>query len=209
MKTQILLNNKTSFAGVRGLLFLALFMATFSFSATSQSTDKQEAEIVRLRTQVERARLAHDKLEQKVNFADSLITVGDELRESSSNEMKAATNAMKTRKKEYLSQRKSLEKRLKSKSKEDVVEAKAEMKKLDAEFKAETKANDMAMKAEAKKLALGTKNLEKGKTLKKDSEKASKEASKVLTNAQFALEDAIEAADAGAPEEGKKGKKKK
>jgi hypothetical protein len=67
----------------------------------------------------------------------------------------------------------------------------------------------MAMKAEAKKLALGNKNLEKGKTLKKDSEKASKEASKVLTNAQFALEDAIEAADAGAPEEGKKGKKKK
>ena len=199
------LNNKTSFSGLKGLFFMMLYLAVFSFGAVSQSTDKQEAEIIRLKSQVQRAQIAHDKLEQKVNFADSLISVGNELRKGASNEMKAATNAMKTKKKEYLSQRKSLEKRLKSKSKEDVALAKAEMKTLDAEFKSESKANDLSMKAEAKKVAQGDKNLEKGKTLKKDSEKALNEASEVLNNMQLALDDA----KAGYTEEGKKGKKKK
>ncbi len=208
MKMQIQILDKSRFGNLKNALLVLIFIAGFALTANSQSTSKQEAEIAKLRTQLERARVAHEKQEKKVQIADSLITVGSTMREESSDEIKAAVSAMKARNKEYSTQRKSLEKRLKSKSREDVAEAKAEIKTLDAEYKAELKAHDALMKAQNKKSADGTKNLERGKTMKKEAGKMLKETSRNLTNAQYALEDAIEIADEGAPVKGKKGKKK-
>lgn len=209
MKKRNQFNAKNRLMGFRSIFIIVVLMTGFVFTASSQSASKGNAEMARLKTQVERARVAHDKLQQKIHLADSLIAHGTEMREESSAEIKTATTAMKARNKEYSTQRKSLEKRLKSKSREDVAEAKAEIKTLDTEYKADLKAHDILMKAQTKKSADGTKNLDKGKAMKKDSGKAFKEAAKNLENAQFALDEAVEAAEYGDVPAGKKGKKKK
>ncbi len=197
-----------STGSLKSILVLLFFITSLSFSALSQGINKQEAEIAKLRTSVDRAYLAHKKLEQKMAMADSLIEIGTTMREESSQEIKAATSEMKAKNKTYTSEKKVLAKKLKSKNKVDIAEAKAEIKTVDAAYKAEVKAYDAIMKAQTKKSTDGTKNLEKGKTIKKDSGKALKEASKTLTNAQYALEDATDAVGDETPAKGKKGKKK-
>lgn len=208
MKTPIKFQNKILIMGFKSGLILLFFMAGFVFTATSQGTSKQDAAINRLQIQVDRARITAEKQERRIEVADSLVAIGTSMREESSGEIKTAANAMKSRKKEYSSERKALEKRLKSKSREDVAEAKAEIKTLDADYKAELKDYNALMKTQTKKSTDGTKNLDKGKTMKKEASKALKEASKNLTNAEYALEDATGVFEEEVPEKGKKGKKK-
>lgn len=209
MKKQMISNNQNPSGWMKRILVMMLLSGLFFLPALSQTTAKQEAAIVRLRSQVERARIAHEKQERKMEMADSLIAIGTTMREESSIEIKAASNAMKARNKEYSAQRKVLSKGLKSKSKEEVAQAKADIKKLDTEYKAELKAHDTLMRAQTKISATGTKNLDKGKSMAKDAKKAMKETSRNLTNAQYALEDATQVAEEGLEDTGKKGKKKK
>ncbi len=208
MKKPIKFQNIIHFEGLKSCLILLFFMAGFVFTATSQVTSKQDAAVNRLQMQVDRARVNAEKQERRMEVADSLIAIGTSMQEESSEEIKTAVVVMKSRKKEYSSQRKALEKRLKSKSREDVAEAKAEIKKLDADYKTEIKGFNTIVKTQTKKSTDATKNLDKGKVMKKEAGKALKEASKNLTNAEYALDEASGVLDMEVEGKGKKGKKK-
>lgn len=209
MKKLMTTNNPNQSGWMKRMLVMMLLSGVVIFPALSQTNAKQEAAIARLRSQVERARVAHEKQERKMEMADSLVAIGTTMREESSIEIKAASNAMKARNKAYSAERKAMEKGIKSKSKEEVAQAKADIKKLDTEYKADLKVHDTLMREQNKISSTGTKNLDKGKTMMKDAKKALKETSRNLTNAQYALEDATQIAEEGIEDTGKKGKKKR
>ncbi len=185
------------------LFFLSVFLYSGIFVTQAQVTNdesaknKQEAAIAALQKNI-------DKFEAQLTVADSLISVGNQMMTEAKSEIKSAENDRKKIEKEYLSSKKSLEKKAGSKNKEEAASAKADLKSLDSQYKQDIKHVDLRLKEANKKSTDGIKNIEKGKNLKKNAGDGLKKAKTALEEAQAKL-DAMK----NPPQEKSSSKKKK
>lgn len=90
----------------------------------------------------------------------------------------------------YAESRKESERLIKSKGKNEVIKAKDDLKKLDNQYKADTKEFLNQKKSIIKKISTGKVNLDKGKAYRKNAKVDIKRASKTLTEARKAYDDA-------------------
>lgn len=198
---QIIQNMKSS--PFLELFFLSVFLYSGVSVTQAQVTNdesaknRQEAAIAALQKNI-------DKFEAQLTVADSLISVGNQMMTEAKSEIKSAENDRKKIEKEYLSSKKTLEKKTGSKNKEEAAAAKADLKSLDSQYKQDIKHVDLRLKEANKKSTDGIKNIEKGKNLKKNAGDGLKKAKTALEEAQAKL-DAMK----NPPQEKSSSKKKK
>jgi hypothetical protein len=191
------------------LLSLLLIAGVLGFSqaVSAQQTpeQKKQADIKRLQTSVNTAKVSLDKAEKKVSDADSLSKVGPQMITEGKAELKDIEKQRKAKDKEYDKAVKDLTKKQKSKDKAEVTEAKAELKKVETQYKADMKDLDKKAKDATKKQTTGENNKEKGKAAKKTAAESLKKAQATYDAAQAKLD----AANGVEKQDSKKDKKKK
>ncbi len=140
---------------------------------------------VKKQDKVASMQLKVDQADALIFSADSLIEVGINLMKDAEIELKSLAAEEKNLNRDYFNAKKPLEKQLRSRDKEEVAQAKAEMKQVDDQFKADMKDWNNRYKIAIKNYDTGTKlvqkgkaNLSKAKDKKKGAEKALKDAEK-------------------------------
>jgi len=177
---------KTFKNSIQILFIVCAIVISFGVKAQQPSnpaTPKPSKEQVALN----RAEANQAKIERKIAVADSLMTVGNATVEENQALYDQNQADRKTLDKEYAAKSKELNKALKSKDAQEVAAAKAELKQTDLDYKNAAKKSDTEMKALLKKIDTGLANVNKGKTIKKESSKALKDAQKATAAAEKAV----------------------
>lgn len=153
------------------LLFSALLML---ISFNLQAQDKKQDKIAALQLKV-------DQADALIFSADSLIEAGTTMMKEAEIDLKALASEEKNLNRDHFNAKKPLEKQLRSKDKEEVAQAKAELKQLEDQFKADMKDWNNRYKIAIKNYDTGTKLVQKGKanlTKAKDKKNAAEKALK-------------------------------
>lgn len=188
--------NKTSKNCIRVTFIFCAMLITLGIQAQQQAnpaTPKPSKEQVAL----QRAETNQAKIEKKIANADSLITVGNATVEENQALYDQNQADRKVLDKEHATKTKALNKALNSKDAQEAAAAKAELKQVETDYKAAAKKSDTEMRTLLKKIDGGLANVNKGKTIKKESSKALKDAQKATAAAQKAV-------DGPEPKKGKK-----
>ncbi len=157
-------------------LFFATLFLLLCISSLAQ--DKKQDKIASMQLKV-------DQADALIFSADSLIEVGTNMMKETEIELKALAAEEKNLNRDYFNAKKPLEKQLRSKDKEEVAQAKAELKQVEDQYKADMKDWNNRYKVAiknydggAKLVQKGKSNLSKAKEKKKGAEKALKDAEK-------------------------------
>ncbi len=157
-------------------LFFATLFLLLCISSLAQ--DKKQDKIASMQLKV-------DQADALIFSADSLIEVGTNMMKETEIELKALAAEEKNLNRDYFNAKKPLEKQLRSRDKEEVAQAKAELKQVEDQYKADMKDWNNRYKVAiknydggAKLVQKGKANLSKAKDKKKGAEKALKDAEK-------------------------------
>lgn len=176
------------------ILILLPFLLLTTVLASAQ-TDKKQAELKKLETNLATAKAKVALNERQLAKSDSLITLGSQMIAESKAENKAIEADRKILDKENAVNQKPLTKLSTSKDKEEAMKAKADLKALDLQYRSDSKALGIRLKDATKKMTTGNANLTRGKTGKKTAQDALKISRKALETAQEKYDNAIGSGD--------------
>jgi hypothetical protein len=166
----------------RALVMLSFFLITTVF--TQAQSFKKAAELKNLNMGIAKAKARVALNEQKVTYADSLITLGIQLITESKTETKAIETERKNLDKDNAAKQKPLAKLSTSKNKGESTKARADLKALYVQYRSDSKTLDNRLKDATRKLTKGNSNLTKGKAAKKNAQDALKASKATLKAAQ-------------------------
>ncbi len=187
---------------LKSLFFVVLMGVALSVAGQS-AEEKKAAAIAKLEVSLKKAQEKVAALEKKSADADSLVDLGNQMKNEAKVEIKAAQQQLKIINKEFSAERKPLAKLTGSKDRAVAAQAKADLKELENQFKADVKAATAEGKAAEKKLTTGDSNVAKGKSTLKSNAAALKTAQ---ASADLAQDKYDIATGNAAPAKGKKKK---
>ncbi|HOP04012.1 MAG TPA: hypothetical protein PL017_04575 [Tenuifilaceae bacterium] len=155
-------------------IFTILFASiTLSLCALNISAQDDDPKLLKYQQKVEAANAL-------IFSADSLIKEGEKMVELAESELKILAQEEKQLSRDIFNDRKPWEKQLRSRDREEVNQAKAELKNIDSKFKLDMKDWTARYKVSVKKYDTGNKLIDKGKTNLKKAKQKMKDAEKKL-----------------------------
>ncbi len=177
-------NNILKFISLR---FISALLCLFLFAGINAGNKSGKRDMKSIKVQLERAEANYQKNLNKKLFADSLLNLGLNIHETSSDEIRAAIIQMNDKSRSFTTLMKKLKKDLKSNTPKEVNDARASIKNLENDYSQALANFDLIMKDQINLSDDGTKYLFRGEAFKREIRKSFKASQKKLIEAQSAM----------------------
>lgn len=143
-------------------LVLIVFIVLSGLSSMAQTEmSREEIALKKAEDKVETNRLKLVTIKRQIESADSLFVAGEELDDAGKIRKMEARDRVKVIEKQYKSDSKPLNKRIKSKDRSEVASAKAELRELTTKYKADLKVAQNEVKAGDKDMSTAVRMMDK------------------------------------------------
>lgn len=177
-------NNILKFISLR---FISALLCLFLFAGINAGNKSGKRDMKSIKVQLERAEANYQKNLNKKLFADSLLNLGLNIHETSSDEIRATIIQMNDKSRSFTTLMKKLKKDLKSNTPKEVNDARASIKNLENDYSQALANFDLIMKDQINLSDDGTKYLFRGEAFKREIRKSFKASQKKLIEAQSAM----------------------